>query len=174
MKIKLSSNEMLAQWKLRRGFEPLRADCVITRSDGVDLDALLRLEMRDWYLSLLNTAPIEMLATTNIAGEIALAKNDDSTATVILPQNCRRIVEFQLSGWDRPARIVDDTDSYDALLQDNPFSRGGCAQPVVVKRHNMLYIYSLPPGNVSVIRAMAVMEPTDGSFEMDEAALATI
>lgn len=165
---------MLAQWKLRRGFEPLRADCVITRSDGVDLDALLRLEIRDWYLSLLNTAPIEMLATTNIASEIALAKKDDSTATVILPQNCRRIVEFQLSGWDRPARIIDDVDSYDALLQHNPFSRGGCAQPVVVKHHNMLYIYSLPQGNVSITRAMAVMEPTDGTYEMDEAALATI
>ena len=38
MKIKLSSSEMLAQWKLRRGFEPLRADCVISRADGIDLD----------------------------------------------------------------------------------------------------------------------------------------
>lgn len=174
MKIKLSSSEMLAQWKLRRGFEPLRADCVISRADGIDLDALHRLEMRDWYLNLLNTAPVEMLVLTDIASDITVIPTEDGVGTVLLPESCHRLVEFQLNGWSRPATIIEPPDCYEAQMQINPYSRGGVAQPVVVKRANRLHLYSLPPGTPSILRAMAVVEPADGTFEMDESALATI
>lgn len=175
MKIRLSSEEMLAQWKLRRGFAPLRSDCEISRNDGVDLDAIFRLEMRDWYIELLRTAPIEMLATTNISNEIALLPADNGEATVILPENCRRVVEFQLEGWETPAHIVTDVDSREATLQQNPFSKGSDVNPMVVKRENRLFVYSVPQNHqAKIIRAIVVLEPTDGSYEMDEAALSTI
>lgn len=175
MKIRLSPDEMLAQWKLRRGFAPLRTDCEISRSDGIDLDAVLRLEMRDWYLNLLLSAPIEMLATTNIANEIALLPALNGEAIVVLPENCRRIVEFQLQGWEMPAKIITDPNSHEALSQQNPYSRGSSVLPVVVKRDNRLFVYSLPHNQPQKItRAIAVMEPHDGSYEMDEAALNTI
>lgn len=175
MKIHLSSDEMLAQWKLRRGFAPLRADCVISRTDGIDLDNLLRLEMRDWYLNLLATAPFEMLATTNIASDIAVVPTGEGGAVVMLPESCRRIVEFQLDGWQRPAIIVDDPLCHLARIQANPFSRGLTVNPVVVKQQNRLFVYSIPAGSTpKITRAIAVMEPTDGSYEMDESALSTI
>ncbi len=174
MKITLSSAEMLAQWKLCRGFEPLREDCEITRSDGINLDALLRLEMRNWYLNLLKTAPIDMLAVQNIANDVAIVVNDDLSGTVLLPETCRRLVEFQLKGWQRPATIIDDPNCRNALLQDNIYSRGGCEQPIVIKRGNRLHIYSLPNKSPIIVRAMAVMEPTDGSYVMDESALSTM
>ena len=174
MKITLSSEEMLAQWKLRRGFEPLRSDCVITRSDGVDIDQLLRLEMRDWYLDLLCTAPVEMLATTNIANDIAVVVRDDGVGIVTLPESCRRIVEFQLDGWCRPAKIITNPHCQEALIQDNPYSRGGCEQPVVVLNGNRLFLYSLPSSTPKIVRAIAVMEPADGSYVLDERGMATI
>lgn len=165
---------MLAQWKLRRGFAPLRSDCVITRHDGIDLDALHRLEMRDWYLDLLDTAPVNLLALTNIAGDIAVVAHGDNTAAVTLPENCRRVVEFQLGGWKRPA-VITQPGSALALLQSNRYSRGGSENPVVVRHGNRLLIYSLPKdGAVAITRAMAVMEPADGTYEMDEAALSLI
>lgn len=175
MIIKLSSDEMLAQWKLRRGFAPLRVDCMITRSDGVDLDELLRLEMRDWYLNLLSTAQVEMLATTNIADDIAIVPMSDGEATVMLPQNCRRIVEFQLEGWERPAIILTDASSREAFMQQNPFARGNSVQPIALKHGNRLFLYTVPQNQQpKITRAIAVMEPTDGSYEMDETALSTI
>lgn len=174
MTITLSSDEMLAQWKLRRGFAPLRADCVVSRSDGVDLDALLRLEMRDWYLNLLDTAPTRLLSLTSIADDIAIVAHDDNTATVTLPQYCRRLVEFQLDGWARPATIT-APDTPLARLQANRYSRGGCESPVVVRHGNRLRIYSLPSNSTPTItRAIAVMEPANGNYEMDESALSTI
>ncbi len=174
MKIVFSSSEMLAQWKLRRGFEPLRADCSIERSDGVDLDALLRLEMRDWYLNLLNTAPVEMLSLTNIANDIAIVKGSDGVGIVTLPENCRRIVDFQLKGWAHPAKIIEDLNCYEAKMQDNIYCRGGCESPIVIKCGNRLFIYSVPEGESKIVSAKAVLEPVDGSYEMDETALSTI
>lgn len=58
--ITLTRQEMLAQWKLRRALEPLRADCTAQRNDGIDLDRYLTEEMRSWYLRMLDTAPVEM------------------------------------------------------------------------------------------------------------------
>lgn len=175
MKIKLSSDEMLAQWKLCRGFAPLRNDCEISRSDGVDLDAILRLEMRDWYLQLLSKAPVEMLSLTDISNVIAMVAQPDGTATVKLPENCRRLVSFHLQGWSREAKIITDPNSYEALLQTNQYSRGKSENPVVVLCNNKLHIYSLPSTQMPKIEcAMAVMEPIDGSYEMDEAALSLI
>lgn len=52
---------MLAQWKLRHYMEPLRDDCEVTRYDGVNVDSLIALEMQDWYLHLLDTAPLKMV-----------------------------------------------------------------------------------------------------------------
>ena len=174
MKITLSSEEMLAQWKLRRGFEPLRSAGVITRNDGVDIDQLLRLEMRDWYLNLLCTAPVEMLVTTNIANDIAVVVRDEGVGIVTLPESCRRIVEFQLEGWSRPAKIITNPHCQEAILQENPYSRGGCERPVVVIHGNRLFIYSLPSSTPKIVRAMAVMEPADGTYEMDERAVSLI
>jgi hypothetical protein len=169
MKITLTTDEMLAQWKLRRGFAPLRANCVIERSDGVDLDAILRLEMRDWYLNLLDNAPIEMLAPSDIKDSIAIIKQYDGSGVVTLPENCRRVVEFQLKGWRQPAKIITDLNSHEAMLQTNKYSRAKSQSPIVVKHHNKLLIYSLPnDDNPTIERALAILEPADGSYTLDE------
>ena len=62
MMLRLTQADMLAQWKMRRYLEPLRTDCLISRSDGIDIDAYCVMEMRRWYLDLLATAPVEFLA----------------------------------------------------------------------------------------------------------------
>ncbi len=67
MRLELTKNEMLALWKRRHFLEPLRADCRIERSDGVDLDAIATEEMRLWYLKQLAEAPPDMLAPSDLA-----------------------------------------------------------------------------------------------------------
>ena len=49
MKLTLDQSEMLALWKRRHFIEPLRADCTIERTDGIDIDARCREEMRALY-----------------------------------------------------------------------------------------------------------------------------
>ena len=49
MRLTLTSEEFLAAWLLRRGLEPLRADCRIMREDGIDLPGLERTAMEAWF-----------------------------------------------------------------------------------------------------------------------------
>ena len=49
----LSEDEMTRLWLLRKGYEPLRSDCRIERSDGADLQSLARGECRLWMERLL-------------------------------------------------------------------------------------------------------------------------
>lgn len=172
--MKFSAEEMLYQWRLRRALLPMREDCTVTRYDGIDLDSLLRLQMRDWYLNLLDTAPLEMLTLTDISADIAVVRRDDGLDTVTLPGNCRRLVEFRLEEWERPAEIVADPHSPVAVMQTNPFSRGGACRPVAVCHNNTLYLYSVTSAVPKIAKALAVMLPEDGTFEMNERALSLI
>ncbi len=174
MKLRLTTEEMLNQWRLRRALEPLRNDCTVERLDGTDTDELLRNEMHDWYLNLLDTAPTEILTLTDISGEVVLKTNPDGSATVELPERCRRVEEITLDCWQQPATITRQ-DSLLAKLQRNPYSRGGTVEPVAVKHHGKLQLYSIPEGvDASIESLYCVMEPDEGFYEMDERALSLI
>ncbi len=171
MKLNLTSDEMLRVWKLRRYNEPLRSDCVVTRADGVDLDGLQRMEMREWYLKLLDEGDLSLLEVSDIAADVAVVINQDGSGTIKLPAECRRVVEVQLDGWFRPARIV-GADSPIGLLQCSAMSRGGSVEPVAVVRDGCVDVYT--PVGVGVRSLKCVMEPSDGGYVMDERALSLI
>lgn len=174
MKLRLTTDEMLNQWRLCRALEPLRLDCTVERLDGIDADKYLLDEMNGWYLKLLDTAPAEMLTLTDISKDVTVESKVDGEGVIKLPERCRRVMEIQLGCWQRPARIV-EPDSPTAQLQDNPYSRGGTAEPVAVKRHRRLHLYSIPPETEAEIAALyCVMEPEEGFYEMDERALSLI
>lgn len=178
----LTADEMLAHWRLARGLEPLRADSTVTRTDGVDLDALLMIEIRAWYLNLLDTAPEPMICVDDMAAVTPVIALPDGTAEVSLPPRTRRVLEVKLAGWERPARIVRPADP-DAprllALQASPWSRGGCCRPVAVMEAGRLRLYSLPEADggggasTPVLESLrVVVEPADSdTFRLDTRAL---
>lgn len=101
MKKTLTRNEMLALWKLTRAAEPMRLDCTVTRTDGIDLDTIYEAEMRAWYLRLLDSAPIERLAPVEAAALARTERRGDLTV-VTAPEGCRRVLRVQFDGWDAP------------------------------------------------------------------------
>lgn len=172
MKITLDTSQMLERWRLARGLVPLRGDCAITRHDGVDADSLLIADMRRWYLDLLDTAPVGLLAPEDISDDVSVNVGDDGVASLSLPENCRRVIEIRLTQWMQPAIIVSDHDARLAQLQSSPYSHGGCYRPVAVADGRRLRLYSVDPEKeVSVASCIAVVEPADGTFKLDERAL---
>ncbi len=175
MIITLTHSEMLAQWKLRRVLEPLRDDCAAVRRDGIDLDRLLALEMRDWYLQLLDTAPAELTGVTDIAADVDVVMQPDGSGVVALPEGCRRVVAVTMKGWRRGATVVTDPDSPLAMLQTCRHSRGGTVMPVAVVDGSVLRLYTPPDGDAAEITELkCVMEPPEGVYRMDERALSSI
>lgn len=170
--MKLSTAEMLSVWRLRQQLEPLRSDCVVSRIDGSDSDALMIQHIDDWYETLLDTAPAEMLVLTDISTQVAMNNLGEAMATVILPERCRRVVEVMADDWEQPAVIV-PADSPLALLQGNVYSRAGKSRPVAVVDRRVLRLYGVDSKS-RLSRLLCVMQPDEGFYEFNKRALSTI
>jgi hypothetical protein len=179
----LTEEEMVSQWLLRKGYEPLRSDCTITRSDGNDLQALAALECHIWYEKLLTEAPIELL----VPHDLAKSKEVKSTMTladsimVTLPANCVRPVAVKLGSWLAPARIV-TPDSPLARRQYAPFSAAGITNPVAIWHpNNKLELFSPAYENSDTLETLlCIVRQTDAEdsskliYEFQPDALSTI
>lgn len=168
---------MLDRWLLLTRMEPLRADCRVTRSYGIDLEALASLEMRMWYVDLLCHGPLEWLPLTEMAREADAEITAGGTVVVKLPDGCMRPVSLELYGWERPAAIV-APGSREALMQTNPFACGGVSRPVAVLRKGgrALEVHSSPgrPADARVRSLICVADPGEDSYIFHEDALSTI
>lgn len=129
----LSENEMIDLWLLRKGFEPLREDCRILRSDGADLRELARTECRLWYENLLLNGPREALEATDCSPGLSLSATPSGSILVKLPANSVRVLDVKLKSWDAPARIL-PWDSPEARRQRNRYFAAGPSRPVAVLR----------------------------------------
>lgn len=163
----ISAEELSALWRRFRGFEPLRADCVVERVDAIDLDAVMAAEARAWYVDMLCHAPLDMLPVADITSQLAVAATPEGTATVILPRRVARLVSVSAEGWERSATIVTDTRSSLAVAQANPYARGGSARPVAVVEAGIMRLYSLPAPNARLTEVLAVMLPEQGAATFD-------
>ena len=176
--ITLSQDQMLAQWKARHFLEPIRTDCSEVRTSGIDIDYVLKLEIRDWYLNLLDTGDAKMLPITDLALETAAMKRPDSGAVVgKLPESCRRVLAVRIKGCEQDIIPYTDVNCYEVSLQRSEYSRGGAYEPVaVLGMGNNLTVYAHDAaGNPPEIEHIyAVVLPEDGTYTFDESAHSTI
>ena len=170
MRLTLTSEEFLALWRLRRGLEPLRNDCRIVRTDGIDLSALERTAMEAWFARQLREAPASRLAPVDISASVSVTAAPDGSGVIELPDSAVRVIAVDTDGWARTARIV--TDAADPLraAQLNPMSRGGSNDPVAVVEPGRLRLYTPPPG-AALTRLTVIEEPADGLYTFDSSLL---
>lgn len=167
---------MLATWRLLRGYEPLRNDASVTRTDGIDLDRLLELEMEAWYRNALATARPEMLEPRNIASQVSYTLNPDRSMTIPLPDNVVRVTGVKLDCWARGARLLyPATDEIEIDRQASPYARAGAASPVAVVDGGELRLYSIPAGvSDPLITLLDVIARDDDSYSFNPSLLNTI
>lgn len=170
MEITLTPDEMLDRWRLYRAMEPLRADCEVERLDGLDTDTILRIQMRAWYLDLLDFGDPARLAPVDVASRAMLQPENDGSAVITLPFDCRRLLELKVEGWHTPARITAPGTPL-AIEQLNPYTRGNCHSPVAVVDRFRCRIYPLPSTGAGIEYALGAVAPADGSYSMDDSAL---
>ena len=162
MMFNLDEEEMLELWKTRLRLLPARRDCTIERDDGIDIDQVLLLDIKEWYAWLLWHGDASLLPVEDLSG-------------VLLPSQCVRPVEWKLGGWKCGVTRFYQPGSYEAMCQRNIYLRGDIYAPVAVLHDNRLVLYSLSPGDVpSVSVARCVVRPADGSYRFSQAALSTM
>ncbi len=165
--------QMLGIWKMQRGLMPMRSDGVTVRTDGIDLDALLTLDINSWYARLLDTADPRLLGVTDISADVALLRQTDGSGLIVLPETVRRVVEVKLGGWERPARLVLDDDDPIRYFQMSSYTRGGCIDPVCALEHRRLRLYTPPDyeAHPAVERLMVINHPDGATYTFDPSLL---
>lgn len=176
MKITFTKAQMLERRRLVGGLEPLRTDCSVSEADGIDIDRILEIELRNWYLDLLDNGPLSMLALTDMASASSITSGSGTFAGATIvkpPESCRRAVSIFLQGWAEPATVLPQEEAGRCFtLQRNPYTSASKARPMAVR---------LSDGNIAtwpaagtLISLLAAADTGPESYVFDESALATL
>lgn len=180
----MTGPELLAYRRLVAGYDGSTPDHAIEIEEGYNVDGRLAAQLRAWYLQLLDTAPVELLAPDNIAAMTTVTSGQvESLAevppTVLrLPAICRRVFAVQLRGWHH-AVAVQPSDRYDEIFacQQNPFTAATVERPVAVALPSATAgqtpaIAVWPAGVLSQVSLVtAVTDQGDDIYAFDERAL---
>lgn len=168
MKLHLTRTEMLARWRACRGFDPMRSDSVVTRTDGMDFDMLRVSDMNEWYGRLLREAPAHLLAPETLGMDRLVVEDGPGCRMVRLPEGTVRVISVTAGGWEACARLTDDPSGRMARRQRHPYTRACAGAPVAVFDPSgpTLRLYPCPEGDVEV--TVVVERPS--LYELDEAA----
>lgn len=166
--------QLIDEWKLRRGFEPARSDAAFNRFDALDIDTYIARRVDKWYHELLDRGPLSALVITDITALLMPVSHSATKAVYRLPARCRRLVSVDVD-ISRPGAIIAPADSALARRQECQFARGSGGAPVAVCHSDHLHIYShssLPDAPPD--RVMAVMTPEEGLYELSAEGLDSI
>lgn len=173
MMLSLTEAEMLEQWKLLRHLLPLRADAPgVTRSYGIDIDAICRTEMRRWYLRQLDTAPAHLVPVADVASRVTLTADGDNAARLTLPDDIRRVLAVRCDSWHADA-VLAAPGSDDERRQRSPYTRSGAYSPVAVTVGRLMTLYGVTPGT-HLTSLRCVCEPAQHMYIFDESLLSSI
>jgi hypothetical protein len=175
--MKLTDAQMLALWRRAQGLEAERSDCSVEVFEGYDIASALSTAMRQWYLNLLDTAPLQYLVCTDISTQITLTNIADGVWQFSLGAEVRRLISLQIEGCTHPSNIQTyDNAQREFALNTNRYSRRGTANPAAVQLGTTVTLYCrTATGNAPVIvSAMAVTDPGDEWYIFNESALSLI
>lgn len=171
----LSEPQMLDLWKTVLRLQPVRRDCAIERDDGVDLDALLLIGIKQWYAHLLATAPVEWLPIEDVKAQVTLTADDEGIVTASVPPSCVRPIEWRLHGWRRSVTRFLVPGDAETEVQYSPWTRGNCNQPAGIDCGSRLVLFGAMAGTPPTLAmARCVVRPADGTYSLHQAALSTI
>lgn len=167
-----SKSQLLAQWRLRRGLEPMRGDLTV-ELDGIDSSAFDEAGLQDWWSDVTLHAPAEMFESTDLSVRCMLkpAPGGGTDVEVPLSSGCRRILSVKLRGWQREGRLV-APQSREARLQEWEYTQAGRESPIAIV-YSPHHVRCFPAGDeVEVFTSI-----TDGDgerFVIDSSLLCTM
>lgn len=171
MVISLNRAQMLERRRIAAGLEPLRSDCAIGFSDGIDIDSELAQDMRRRYLELLDNGDERYLLAEPV--ECKVYQGECCGASMVaIDDMCRRVHDVQLDSWNRAVRVL-GPEAYDDVLmrQLNCYLAATADRPVAVMTASG-DIASWPAGRDAKVRGY--LDHGDDVYLMDEAALAVL
>ena len=136
MRVSLTKAEMLERRRMASGLEPLRDDCTVELTAGIDVDRVLEGQLRWRYLDLLDNGERRKISAEDVSDMTALSTVTDSSVGGVLltpPDNCRRALDVRLEGWVRPVEILPVQEAGRVMSRQlNPFTAATADCPAAV------------------------------------------
>lgn len=164
-----SEEQMMRIWRIRAGMLVADCGCVVGRSDGFDVEELLRTDLRRWYAGLLRHAPADLLPIENLSSEAELIIGDNYCARIELPERGVRVLGLSIEGMDREIVDFHRPGSYYDLVYKSETARKYATEPVAVVSGRTIDLLGYKGGELKSLRMVAV--PADGKFRFDDSLL---
>lgn len=163
-----STEQMIAEWKRLTGLLPQRTDCSVELSEGSDTDAYALSEIKTWYSKILNEADPKLLPTGDFSQTAQTTeRHSDGSMNIILPENCVRVLEVKLEGWDSGTRVA-AYDEATAERQRHPYLRAGKCRPIAIAASDGRSVRVWPGSNGKVETLTGVARPEEGRYIFDK------
>lgn len=173
--MRLTESEMLDLWKTVMHLQPVHYDCAIERTDGVDMDSILLTRIRQWYASLLLSAPDGVVPIEDVKDAVKLSVTDNGVVTAEVPAQCVRPVEWKLKAWKRGVTLFLQPGVPEAAYLHSEWTRPGVYDPAAVDCGNRVLLFSQPAGEQPELEmARCVVRPANGTYAFHSSALSTI
>lgn len=172
--MKLTDQQMLAMWREAKGLEPMRSDCSIETFDGYDITSAMMVEMRQWYLQLLDTAELRYLELSDITDSLKLKPVANGVWQFSIPTDTRRIITLQINGCKHLTPVQSRAESLREIeLNRNRYSRSTAENPLAVITGRIVTLYCATDDGQApeIIGSQAVVDPGDEWYVMNESAL---
>lgn len=180
MKLTLTEQEMLDRWLSLTMLEPASTEAfAIGREDVPDLRRMATLRLRAWYADLLDTAPPEMLwpeEASALCTPVTVTDTDGLVhVTLETDLRVRRVLTVELPCWRCPASVIPPSHPA-ARAAANRHLRGGACAPLAVAEPGRVRIITplTDSGALAALRVTAVVEPSDGTYRLDDRAFTTL
>lgn len=174
--MRLSEGEMLDLWKKVMHLQPVRRSCTIERTDGIDVDELLLIHIRQWYAHLLLSASDSVVPVEEVKDSLVeYSVLPGGVVSVKVPPHCVRPVEWKLSAWQKSVTLFLQPGIGEEAYLHSEWTRPGVCDPAAVDYGDHLLLFSLPEGeSLSFDMARCVVRPADGTYAFHASALSTI
>ena len=175
--MKLTDQQMLNLWRQANNLETARNDCSIEVFEGFDYSAAIITAMRQWYLTLLDTAPLQYLQTSDITSQIALTSIGNGVWQFELGADVRRLIAIQIEGCAHLTNILTfETAKNQIALNTNRLIRSGINNPLAYKQGNKITIYCRTTNNSTpkITSTIAITGPGDEWYIFNESAISLI
>lgn len=170
-----SEQELIDYGRRVLGFGHIRSDCNLSQTDGVDVDALIADNIRQWYLELLRNGARELLEGTAVAVTASTPLGGAGGARLEVPARCVRVLSVRLKGWHHAVEPLGAAKLEQTMLRQlNPYTAATVRSPVAVASADgsiLAWPESAEYGSTEVIGAV---DPGAGTYTFAEGALQSL
>lgn len=176
--MRLTQEQLLDIVKLKRGLLPALNDASCERFDALNIDRQLAIELRQRYLELLSRGDDDMVQWTDISSRLQFQTLDYNISVARLPVDVVRIkhVSVATSLFDVEVHTLSADDSKLVILNRKMrhIKKGECGGGFTTRAWicgDKLYVHHGDVPAVTPDKVMAVVDPGDEYYDMDERAL---